>query len=197
MLRAEVWAWDPAEKARRRPVRGARPPAAKAVPGLGPGGGGGVSKLVRRAGVRHSKIRDMGKRGCHSGPQPSDAACLQGRPQALGWLRGAAVRDEPWEGDRLCSSPVGAGLRGSPWGGTSREARPGRRPPATPCALINHCVLPHLESSCKEGHEAPPGTPTAPKACADFRAPGRRWEPLPKPRSQGFPPGRQSQPSMR
>lgn len=91
--------------------------------------------------------------------------------------------------------------RGPPWQPLGRNLPGGspRSPAASHalCSHLNHCVLPHLESSCKEGHEAPPGTPTAPKVCADFRAPGRRWEPLPKPRSQGFPPGRQSQPSMR
>lgn len=89
-----------------------------------------MSKLARGAGVRHSKIRDVGKRGCYSGPQPSDAACLQGRPQALGRLRGAAARDEPWEGDKLCQAPwaraCAAAPGAEPPGGLARVA--GRQP---------------------------------------------------------------------
>lgn len=86
------------------------------------------------------------------------------------------MQDEPWEGDRLCLSPVGAGLFGTPRGATSWQACPGRQSPA----------LPVLSSQ--------PLCASTPRKLVQGGAWGLL---LPKPQSQGFPPGLQSQPAMR
>ena len=109
---------------------------------------------VRRVGVRHSKIQDMAGKRVPLRGQPSDTACLQGQPQALGWLRGAALQDEPWEGDRPPLRPPGRDLpAGLP---RSLAASPAL------CSHLIHFVLPHLESLCREGRGAPTGHPDKP-----------------------------------
>lgn len=129
------------------------------------GGGGGRGSKSGGLGSGIQRFRTWWGRGCHSGAQPSDAACLQGQPQALGWFRGAALQDEPWEGERP-QRPPGRDLPA----GLPRSLAAG---PAL-CSHLNHFVLPHLESLCREGHGAPTGHPDNPDEVCRLQSSGAR-----------------------
>nr|CAI9714356.1 unnamed protein product [Rangifer tarandus platyrhynchus] len=63
------------------------------------------------------------------------------------------------------------------------------------CSNLNHCVLPHRKL-VQGGARGPTQRPDSPDGVRRRQSSGGPLGTAPEPRSQGFPPGRQSQPAM-